>query len=150
MPLITDIVLDRIVTKEDPNRPERGSAELDVTVVSSSNIEPEIFVYQVDVQSRYSPEGESFYYAVASTHDMAVLPGREPVGQEPMEQPFFRLSKLTLSFPRLEDLESFWTQLTKDIKDLVRANDALINGDFSDAVRLKFESTGITPEEIAP
>lgn len=148
MPQKTEILLERTVVHEDPARPERGAATLEVRVSGTTGIAPEIFVWQRDVESRWSPDRDSFYYAVASVHDMDVLEVGEPQGQDAMERPFWRSDSLELSFPRTQDLEEFWERLARDVADLAAANDHARSRALVSVSTLSVGAAGAVPAAI--
>ena len=133
----TTINLNVTRNSGDPLRPSRSAFEVNLEVVSVENIDANIFVFHKNSKSQFSPAADSYFYSVASVHQMSVLPASEPDGLTVLDEPFFRSDSTgALSFQSAEEMEAFIAAQLQDILGLQLANDSLLSGDFSETDHL--------------
>lgn len=113
--------------------PELGGNLLRIEVTSATNIDPKIFIFQEDVGSEFSPESLSMFYSVASVAQLTTLPADS--GNQ--DEPFFRLSVLEAIFESPAELEAFYEKILKEIRQLQKANDILLDPANSETIQVE-------------
>lgn len=126
----TVITISITKTLQSEVTPENGGNRLQVAVTDSENIDPRIFVYQIDVDSEFSPEDLALFYSVASVPQMSSLPA-DAGGPD---EPFFRLNTLDLVFETPDELEDALASIVSEIKSLQRGNDVLLDPENEEVI----------------
>jgi hypothetical protein len=136
----TVIKLSVTKTLQSEVSPERGGNMLKIEVTEGVNIDPKIFVFQVDVGSEFSPEQLSLFYSVASVAQLSTLPA--DAGN--VDEPFFRLAILEAMFETPSELETFLQKILGEIRNLQRANDIFLDPASSETTNYEVNGGTIT------
>ena len=95
---------------------------LDLAVTEVLNIDSNIFILQREVPVGNQETYQDTFYSVASVPQMASL----PTGWSSMDQPFYRVSSISLVFRSVEEMERDLSFIEILIAKLVNANDLIL------------------------
>jgi len=101
----------------------QGGYQLDISVVATNQIDPNVFIYQRSPESDGSQVYQDFFYTVASVADLYSV----PVGNPAQDDGFYRTDSISLVFSSMQDLESSLGSIRGAVSDLCLANDAFMN-----------------------
>jgi hypothetical protein len=128
-----------------PDFPEFSACTVKIVVDSTTGgIPKEIFIFQRDVDSEFSPEKEFFFHSVAGLADFNNIP--TAISLLP-ELPFFRSSELELVYENEEDADTLVRKVKQQISLLQGAYDQSLDPENTVNASYVVEDGVFTPIE---
>ena len=114
-----------------------------VAVSQYSNIDPNVFVFEVQGPDQETGQRYAVFNRLASPADLEEYPVGIPQAEDPDPPDYFRLAEVDLVFRHPDDLAACWENLKSEQAELVRTLNQMVNSELSDP---EYNQEGVLPD----